>query len=144
KRYLLLCAADGLPETGSIDIPLAPHPKDRRRVLACVHPRDVARNAPRPASTSFRVVRVAGPWALVEASAPKASRHQIRAHFAAIEHPLVGDELYGGPPLPDAAAGRRGHALHAHHVTWRGSAVVPAFSIESPLPDELERVLDQK
>ena len=109
-------------------------------MLACVHPRDVARNAPRPASTSFRVVRVAGPWALVEASAPKASRHQIRAHFAALGHPLLGDALYGGAPLDIIP--RAGHALHAHHVTWKGSAVVPAFTVESPLPAELERVLD--
>ncbi len=138
KRYLLICASEGLPETGTIEFPLAPHPKDRRRVLACVHPRDVARNAPRPASTSFRIVRVAGAWALVEASAPKASRHQIRAHFAALGHPLLGDALYGGAPLDIP---RAGHALHAHHVTWKGSAVVPAFTIESPLPAELEAIL---
>jgi 23S rRNA pseudouridine1911/1915/1917 synthase len=151
KRYLLICAAADLPESGTIDIPLAPHPKDRRRVLACVHPRDVARLGPRPASTSFQKIREHGPWALVEVKAPKAARHQIRAHFAAIEHPLAGDLLYGGPPLasvdahppdtpvdapaagPDAAR----HALHAHHLTWKGDATLPAFTVESPLPPEL-------
>src|SRR5262249_5589367 len=50
KRYLLLVSAADLPESGTIDFPLAPHPKDRRRVYACVHPRDVARYAPRPAA----------------------------------------------------------------------------------------------
>jgi 23S rRNA pseudouridine1911/1915/1917 synthase len=137
KRYLLVCEAADLPEAGTIAIPLAPHPKDRRRVYPCVHPRDVARYAPRPASTDYRVVRVAGRFALVEAKAPKAARHQIRAHFAAIGHPLAGDELYGGPAVP--GLGR--HALHAAHIGWGGDPVVPAFEAESALPADLAAVL---
>jgi 23S rRNA pseudouridine1911/1915/1917 synthase len=153
KRYLVICAALDLPESGTIDIPLAPHPKDRRRVYACVHPRDVARLAPRPASTSYQKIRERGPWALVEVRAPKAARHQIRAHFAAIEHPLAGDALYGGPPLPvpegatpppaPAEGEVSRHALHAHHITWKGDATVPAFAIESPLPPDLAALVEE-
>jgi 23S rRNA pseudouridine1911/1915/1917 synthase len=139
KRYLVICEARDLPESGTIDIPLAPHPKDRRRVYACVHPRDVARLAPRPAATVYQKLREHGPWALVEVRAPKAARHQIRAHFAALEHPLAGDALYGGPALP-GVEGR--HALHAHLIVWKGDAVVPAFTVDSPLPEDLARVLE--
>lgn len=139
KRYLVICASKDLPETGTIDIPLAPHPKDRRRVYPCIHPRDVARYAPRPASSAYTVLRAEGPWALVEVKAPKAARHQIRAHFAAIDHPLAGDTLYGGPEAP--GLGERRHALHAHHITWKGDADLPAFTIESPLPRELAALL---
>ncbi len=138
KRYLLVCKAEGLPESGVIDFPLAPHPKDKRRVYACVHPRDVARLNPRPASTSWTRVREHGDWALVEASAPKAARHQIRAHFAAIDHPLAGDALYGGPEVP--SLGSR-HALHASSIVWKGDPTVPAFTVDSPLPAELEALL---
>ncbi len=153
KRYLVICAAADLPESGTIEIPLAPHPKDRRRVYACIHPRDVARLGPRPASTSYQKLREHGPWALVEVKAPKAARHQIRAHFAAIEHPLAGDALYGGPPLParaDAAPGDDGgapdgarHALHAHRIVWKGDATVPAFEVVSPLPADLAALLGE-
>jgi 23S rRNA pseudouridine1911/1915/1917 synthase len=142
KRYLVICAAADLPESGTIDIPLAPHPKDRRRVYACVHPRDVARLAPRPATTTYQTLRVHGPWALCEAKAAKAARHQIRAHFAAIGHPLVGDALYGGAPLPGAEAGTR-NALHASRIVWKGDAVVPAFAVESPLPPDLEALVPE-
>jgi 23S rRNA pseudouridine1911/1915/1917 synthase len=135
-------AAD-LPESGTIDIPLAPHPKDRRRVYACVHPRDVARLAPRPATTTYQRIREHGGWALCEAKAAKAGRHQIRAHFAAIGHPLAGDALYGGPPLPGAGEGSR-HALHASRIVWKGDAVVPAFAIESPLPSDLAALVDEE
>lgn len=81
KRYLLVCAAEDLPESGVIDIPLAPHPKDRRRTYACVHPRDVARYAPRPAATRYRRIATEGNWALCEAHAPKALRHLSLIHI---------------------------------------------------------------
>jgi 23S rRNA pseudouridine1911/1915/1917 synthase len=143
KRYLVICEAKDLPETGTIDIPLAPHPKDRRRVYPCVHPRDVARYAPRPATTTYTKLSEHGRWALVEVKAPKAARHQIRAHFAAIEHPLAGDVLYGGPEVPELVSGEQGrHALHAHHITWKGDADVPAFTVESALPGDLAKLLE--
>jgi 23S rRNA pseudouridine1911/1915/1917 synthase len=136
KKYLLICTSDGLADDGTIAFPLASHPKDQRRVLACVHPRDVMRYAPRPAETKFRVVKRSGGWALVEADVSKALRHQIRAHFAAIEHPLVGDVLYGGPKIE--GLGR--HALHASHVKFAGDAEL-AFDVESALPEELARIV---
>lgn len=137
KSYLLVCEGRDLPDEGIIAFPIANHPKDQRRVHACVHPRDVMRLHPRPASTRYRVLRRAGQWALVEARIEKALRHQIRVHFGAIEHPLVGDKLYGGTPV----RGLERHALHASLVAFAGAEGVPAFRVESPLPGELEGLL---
>ncbi len=144
KRYLVICSAADLPESGTIDFPLAPHPKDRRRVYPCIHPRDVVRYAPRPATTTYEKLREHEGLALVEVRAPKAARHQIRAHFAAIEHPLLGDTLYGGAPLPGTPEGEESprHALHAHLIVWKGDKTVPAFTAESPLPPDLARFLE--
>jgi 23S rRNA pseudouridine1911/1915/1917 synthase len=133
KRYLLICHGAGLASSGEIGIPIAHHPKDQKRMYPCVHPRDVARYRPRQANTNFRVLRTAGDWALVEARAGVAIRHQLRVHFAAIGHPLAGDTLYGGPP----AHGLTRHALHASYVGWRGDGVVPALEAHSPLPADL-------
>jgi 23S rRNA pseudouridine1911/1915/1917 synthase len=122
KRYLLVCASEGLPDEGTIEFPLTNHPKDQRRVYACTHPRDVMRYEPRPAVTAYVVLQRSGNWALVEARVSKALRHQIRAHFATIGHPLAGDELYGGPVI--RALGR--HALHAARVQYGGGRGVAA------------------
>jgi 23S rRNA pseudouridine1911/1915/1917 synthase len=138
KTYLLVCAEQGLPESGAIEFPIANHPKDQRRVFACVHPLDVMRYQPRPARTDYRVVRRAGIWALVEARADKALRHQLRAHFAAIGHALAGDELYGGSVI--RALGR--HALHAATVSYAGGPMVAAFEAMVPLPKEIVTLLD--
>jgi len=137
KRYLLVCEAQDLPESGTIEIPLAPHPKDRRRVLPCVHHRDIARYAPRPAHTTYVKLAEKDGYALVEARAGKASRHQIRAHFAALEHPLLGDTLYGGK----AVEGLSRHALHASMIAWAGDATVPAFTVKSPLPEDIAKII---
>jgi 23S rRNA pseudouridine1911/1915/1917 synthase len=138
KRYVLVCAGEGLPDEGMIELPLANHPKDQRRVYACVHPRDVLRYEPRPACTRYRVLQRSGAWALVEVRVGKALRHQIRAHFAAIGHPLAGDELYGGVVI--RALGR--HALHAASVAFSGGAVVAPFEVSVPLPRDMAALLE--
>jgi 23S rRNA pseudouridine1911/1915/1917 synthase len=138
KSYLLVCSEQGLPDEGTIEFPLANHPKDQRRVYACIHPRDVIRYEPRPAATRYRVLRRTGAWALVEARVGKALRHQIRAHFAAAGHPLAGDELYGGPVI--RALGR--HALHASRVAYPGGGGVEAFEASVPLPKDIAALLE--
>jgi 23S rRNA pseudouridine1911/1915/1917 synthase len=133
KAYWLVCLADGLGSAGEIAIPIAHHPKDKKRMYACVHQRDVARYRPREATTTFRIVDVSGPWALVEARAKAAIRHQIRVHLSAIDHPLAGDTLYDGPSAPRLAR----HALHASYIAWKGSDDIPAFEVTSTLPPDL-------
>ena len=60
---------------------------------------------------------------LVEAVIQRGARHQIRAHLAAIGHPIVGDDLYG---LEDTSAELL--HLHHHHVEF------PDFSASVPPP----------
>jgi 23S rRNA pseudouridine1911/1915/1917 synthase len=133
KEYLLVCASEGLPDQGTIEHPIANHPKDKRRVYPCIHPRDVMRYAPRPALTRYTVEKRVGTWALVRAEAARAVRHQLRAHFASIDHPLAGDSLYGGPEV----SGLERHALHAARVSLSEGEAALRFDIASPLPPDI-------
>jgi 23S rRNA pseudouridine1911/1915/1917 synthase len=134
KRYLLVCPSQPLAEHGDIELPLLTD--KRRRVHACRDEREAARQAARQASTHYVVVRRSGDRALVEARAARAHRHQIRAHFAAIGAPLVGDELYGSD---DMALSR--HALHASRIAYSGDDSIAPFDVSSPLPPELDELV---
>jgi 23S rRNA pseudouridine1911/1915/1917 synthase len=126
KRYLLVCLRAPLSAEGEIDL-----------ALASAGARVVVSDEGRPARTRYRVLREHRGLALVEASAPRAQRHQIRVHFAAIGAPLAGDGQYGG----DTSRLPHRHALHASRIAYAGGARVPAFDVSSPLPAELDALL---
>ena len=129
KRYLAVVESAGLPGEGVVDLPIAPHARDARRVVA----REGVRGG-RPAITEWRTLRRREPWALIEARASPARRHQVRAHLAAIEHPIANDVLYGGRAVQELGAR---HALHASYVACAGDATLRGFAIEEPLPADL-------
>ncbi len=137
KRYFAMVPGASLPESDRIDRALSPKPGNRRRVR--VH--EAGSSGPDSAYvavTDYQVVRRVAAWALLEVSAARAYRHQIRAHLAAIGHPIVGDTLYGG--ATDTELGER-LALHANHVAWRGDDACPTFSVDDALPDDIARLL---
>ena len=136
KRYLAVVSAAGLPQSGEISRALAPdaaHP-ERVRVLETDDRSGYARHK----ITRYRLKRVAGARALIELEVGSAFRHQIRAHLAAIGHPIAGDAVYGGEQLP--ALGAR-HALHASELSWAGTTSIAGFTVYEPLPPDLAGLL---
>ena len=65
--------------------------------------------------------------------------HQIRAHFAWRKHPVAGDTEYGYK-RPRLALKRP--FLHAHRLGIRLPETEEQRVFESPLPAELQRILD--
>jgi len=58
--------------------------------------------------------------------------HQIRAHMAALGHPVAGDRLYGAKASPWDR-----YFLHAHRLGFRSPATGEAVVVESGLPGDL-------
>jgi len=65
--------------------------------------RDAAGERPRPARTAFRLLRSGVGVSLLALRPRTGRRHQIRAHLAAIGHPILGDALYTLEPRHFAA-----------------------------------------
>lgn len=123
KQYLALCAT--APIGRGCDEPLA----QRGRKVVVDHTDGL------DASTTWEVERALGPWRLVRCRAHTGRMHQIRAHLALCGAPIVGDELYGGPPCDGLVA----FFLHAERLTLptaRGPLTVTA-----PLPADRAAVL---
>jgi 23S rRNA pseudouridine1911/1915/1917 synthase len=73
--------------------------------------------------------------------------HQIRVHLSAIGHPIVGDQTYGGVRRRVAANVRAVQRLerpflHAARLVFHHPADGRRVEFESPLPPELQEVLD--
>ena len=74
--------------------------------------------------------------------------HQIRVHLSAINHPVVGDPLYGGvrrhvPADSRAVMHLQRPFLHAAKLVFKHPADGRRMEFTSELPDDLERVLDE-
>lgn len=131
KRYLARCHGE-VDAPRVIDLPIANDPRDHRRVRACVDPREIRRLGARPARTEVLSSRPAAHGSLVEVRANHARRHQVRAHLAAIGHPLLGDTLYGGPSLKAPSH----HLLHASFIrVGRISARASAWNHTNSEPE---------
>ena len=65
--------------------------------------------------------------------------HQIRVHLAAIGHPVLGDELYGGRTSFNLD---NRLALHAQMLRFSHPKTNNQMNFESPIPDELMKMTD--
>jgi 23S rRNA pseudouridine1911/1915/1917 synthase len=65
--------------------------------------------------------------------------HQIRVHFSAAGHPILGDRVYGLREPGRASAPRQ--MLHARRLGFPHPRSGEPISAESPLPEDFERVL---
>lgn len=72
--------------------------------------------------------------AYVEASLETGRTHQIRAHLAALQHPLVGDVLYGAKKFPAAVKLPAGQCLHACKLEFTHPITLEKMAFLSPLP----------
>jgi 23S rRNA pseudouridine1911/1915/1917 synthase len=130
REYLALVAGRPRTREGTIEAPIG---RDRRR-----RTRVSTRTAkPREARTHFTVERHIGEFTLVRVRLETGRTHQIRAHFAAIGHPLSGDAEYGGPSL----GGLERQFLHSARLAFRHPDTEEPVEERSSLPPDLVEAL---
>jgi 23S rRNA pseudouridine1911/1915/1917 synthase len=128
KEYLAVVAAMPEPRRGTIALPLARDPHDRRRVVPSA--------AGAPSETRYEVQRAAADAVLVRCELVTGRTHQIRVHLSASGWPIVGDRTYGAP---DPRIGRQ--ALHAWRVSMPHPVTRAALTFEAPPPADFASLL---
>lgn len=132
RRYTALVHGSFAGDSGTIEAPIGRDPVHRKSMA-------VGGSGARDARTHFRVLETFSDFSLVEVRLDTGRTHQIRVHFQAIGHPVVGDPTYGRrDPL---GVGRQ--FLHSAFLGLAHPMTGDALKVESPLPPDLALVLSQ-
>jgi len=139
REYLALVAGTVESDEGTVDAPIGRSTRQRTKMAVTARGRQ--------ARTRYRVVErftAPIPCTLLEVGLETGRTHQVRVHLAAIGHPVIGDERYGGHgarPRPITAKMAPGRLfLHAFRLSL-DHPTGPRTSWESALPDDLAGVL---
>lgn len=135
RRYRALVLGHVEPAVGVIDAPIGRSSGDKTRMAITTSGRE--------ARTGYEVVAVHRepvPTCELRCRLETGRTHQIRVHLAAIGHPVVGDDRYGGT-RPAVALDRP--FLHAEELAFDHPATGERVRFTSPLPADLRSLLDR-
>ena len=88
------------------------------------------------ALTHFKEIKTKGNYTLVKCQIETGRKHQIRVHLNHLQHPIVGDSLYG-----KASSMIKRMALHAYCLEFIHPLNNQSIIIECPLPLDMEKIL---
>jgi 23S rRNA pseudouridine1911/1915/1917 synthase len=134
REYLALVSGHPDAESGTIDAPIG---RDRARRTVMSTRTDRARGA----VTHFEVLERLPRTALLTVTLETGRTHQIRAHLAAIGHPVCGDGAYGGANC-GLRLGLERQFLHARKLMFRHPITGANMACESKPPVDLRHALD--
>jgi 23S rRNA pseudouridine1911/1915/1917 synthase len=133
KTYLAIVA--GHPDKeGIIDFAIMRH-QTKRNTMTHVTSTYRSGSNVRDAKTSYRVLEYFKDCSLVEAKPLTGRTHQIRVHFAAIGHPLIGDYVYGKKSKIILR-----QALHAHRLVFEFNGKL--YDIAQNPPADFQNLLE--
>ena len=127
---------------GTVDAPIARHPRDRIRMAVVLGGRE--------AVTHYRVAERFAWHTLLRVQLQTGRTHQIRVHMAHLKHPVAGDPLYGGgvlrargasTALRAAVQGMTRQALHAAALAFDHPVTGVPMAFEAPRPKDFEQLL---
>jgi 23S rRNA pseudouridine1911/1915/1917 synthase len=134
REYLTLVEGHPGARSGTIDAPIG-RDRNRRTVMS------TRTDRPRQALTHFEMIEAFPRTTLLSVRLETGRTHQIRAHMAAIGHPVCGDAQYGG-----RAAGRRlglsRQFLHSKKLMFSHPITRALTICESKAPADLRHIID--
>ena len=135
KVYHAVVQGHPEPTVGTIDAPVGRHPSSDWKFAVVA--------SGKPAVTHYEVVEMLPAASLVEVHLETGRTHQIRVHFAALRHVLVGDLTYGADPVLAERLGLTRQWLHAVRLGFEHPATGRWVEFTSPYPGDLQVALDR-
>ena len=135
KTYHAVIQGHPDPLEGTIDAPIGRHPKAEFKFAVM--------NEGKPSITHYKLLEAFPAASLVEVILETGRTHQIRVHFSAFKHPLLGDTMYGADPKLAAKLGITRQWLHAVKLSFNHPITEQLVEFESDYPEDLSVVLEQ-
>ena len=122
------------PFEGTIDAPIGRHPKAEFKFAVM--------NEGKPSITHYKLLEAFASASLIEVILETGRTHQIRVHFSAFKHPLLGDTMYGADPTLASRMKLERQWLHAVRLSFMHPTSGEQVSFESPHSEELQQALE--
>lgn len=122
------------PLAGTFDAPIGRHPKAEFKFAVM--------NDGKHSVTHYETIEAFRSASLVEIVLETGRTHQIRVHFSAFRHPLVGDTMYGADPTLAAKVGLDRQWLHAVRLSFEHPTKGTQVEFTSQYPSELVNALE--
>ena len=133
KVYHALVQGHMDPTVGTIDAPIDRHPREDYRFAVVANGK--------PSITHYKTLEVFPAVTLLEIELETGRTHQIRVHFSALHHPLVGDLTYGSDPVLAQKLTITRPWLHAKQLAFTHPGSGERLSFNSEYPEDLTRSL---
>lgn len=134
RKYNAIVYGGFSEDTGIIEAPIGRHPVDRKKMA-------INYKNGKPAITHYTVLkRLKHNYSYIECTLETGRTHQIRVHMASINHPLLGDEIYG--PKRAKMPSLDGQTLHARVLGFIHPTTKKYMEFEAPLPAYFNQLLD--
>ena len=96
-----------------------------------------------PVITAYKSLAAANGYTLISINPITGRSHQIRAHMAAIGHPLAGDKKYGGKPIQYS----KSQLLHCRRLTIAAPSALPypiGTTWEAAPPENFTKMINER
>jgi 23S rRNA pseudouridine1911/1915/1917 synthase len=123
------------PFEGTIDAPIGRHPRAEFKFAVM--------NDGKPSITHYKLLEAFASASLVEVILETGRTHQIRVHFSAFKHPLLGDTMYGADPTLAARLHIERQWLHAVRLSFIHPTSGEQVEFESNYSPDLADVLER-
>jgi 23S rRNA pseudouridine1911/1915/1917 synthase len=133
KIYLAAVKGTIVENKGRIEAPLGRSPQNRK--LMSVNPL-----AKKMAISEFKVLARRDGYTLVEVRIITGRTHQIRSHMKYINHPVVGDQQYGGSDVSIDGKKYSRQMLHAYRVTFTHPRTSKTVEFKAELPNDMKEI----